>query len=329
MIVILEDSFFCSPACYQQVSFIACLENSRHSLLPENVTGAVYKAWKQSAPKDVSDVVEALVQRAIRQLSVPASKMLGRIRVKASGSDDWINSPPSLLPSTALKVLQHPVYVFLENNHADKNFFQSFMSPGERRQFAERCERDSIRLIHGGGLGDLKRQMRDIAGQMDVKIRPYLCLVLIDSDALEPGKPSGTSQGVIEAAKELGLTACYQLARRSIENYLTDNALSMWCCENAHKTNKLYHCLRSFLNLPPQLRYHYNMKKGLKNEDERLIRMLYSGVSLYHKKALEKGFGEKVSECYERQDWVTRSDLVASGGWAELRKPVEQLLAMV
>ena len=229
--------------------------------------------------------------------------------------------------SAALTYLNRPFAVFVENSRADRYFINAFMTHEERRHFGELVEKGWVQIVHGGGLGDLKRQVEEEFGRANgANLRAFS---LFDSEAVVPGQPCADSVQLKETCQRLGMKHL-QLARRAIENYLPSGALAMWC-HSLKRTKRLGGVLRSFLRMNRAQKSHFNMKGGFKADRKHnsSAGTLFNNLDAKQLAELELGFGSRVARCFERPELVPKRELEEDGGWPEVRPAIGTMFSMI
>lgn len=327
MLVVLEPSFFEGADDFQQASLIGFVVRSRHKLVVSDETSAAYIKWRTSASPHIISALDQSQTVAFAVLTAPSSSRIGRISVNGESIDRWDRPVPSLSINCSLDLLARPVLLFVENNSADRNFLLRFMTHEERAQVIDFQSRGWLYFVHGGGIGDLRRQVADHSEAIHRSMRPNLMYALCDSDALLPGGTSLNAKLVSETCASLGIPH-HCLARRNIENYITRNALAQWCDKNKRAKPKMFRRLQALFRLTDAQRHHFNVKKGLAGDEDPASKALYRSMGEYDRGLLKEGFGTNVSSCFEFDGWITRKDLEEDNSWVEMRSTIDSVLRM-
>jgi hypothetical protein len=161
--------------------------------------------------------------------------------------------------------LNMPTVLLVENAQSDGEFIVAVASRlRPRLNRSLRSDRQSVEIFQGGGIGELPREISRISGhylQRRPKGLPSRFLVVADSDAKRPGRPSRDAALVAEAARKSSVD-CHILQKRSIENYIPNEALDGY----AHKRPHLREAVNTIKNLSGAARDHYPLKGGLPSD---------------------------------------------------------------
>lgn len=237
----------------------------------------------------------------------------------------------------AAQLLVTPLQVLLENCENDFNFLMALAPEPWRAQLQTAKTEGWLEPEHGGGLTGLKTRLEDRytspqVGELGCK--RLLTWTMFDKDSApdDCSKPSAISGKVValcvSLAKEWPL-GHWQLNRRSIENYLPDEALYHWMSkQGGEERDRLEKAIRAFHELErvrPEARWYLDMKDGLMGDarlsrEERLsvrqkgwslreewLDPLFHGLREKSRNALRDGFKGnkgKVADVYERA-WET------------------------
>lgn len=219
-----------------------------------------------------------------------------------------VGSPPhSLLPEDALRALQLPAFVVVENAESDKAFLASMMRTFGRNALDEALRRGHWEIISAGGGGEIPKRVNECLAKIGEG--PRRVLILSDSDRLLPSERTKTVEKINQCAADHSVSAVI-LNKREIENYIPYDAL--WDQgKNRERCN-------AFLLLSQRGRDHYDMKRGFGRDPEtkevvipEAQRALYEGVR--PRRVLDDlvgGFGGRVWECFA-SDKVTESAIRA------------------
>lgn len=181
--------------------------------------------------------------------------------------------------SVAAVLLTQPLGVLVENEINDGAFFKRLLEtidPELVGWFGE--ARPRVRFENGGGKAVVRAQVAH-RGQAAVATGvPLRLLVLIDSDSRFPGDPGKDTVATTNACAEAG-ASLFVLAKRAIENYVTDAVLE----DYARGNPDLASAIAFVLALAPEARDHYPIKRGIPVEDSHKLlpaeKTVYSDIS--------------------------------------------------
>ncbi|WFF08279.1 hypothetical protein O7622_06870 [Micromonospora sp. WMMD1076] len=156
-----------------------------------------------------------------------------------------------------------PVAVLVENPHTDGRWLQLIVNK-LRPRLARYLNGPgkAVDLRHGGGIGSVPAELRRLAEEYrryhPGEAVPLRVVVIVDSDRESPDHISGSANQVMRVASELGAT-CHVLAKRSIENYIPDDALDTFVQQRADRR----YAVEVIKSLSAPARDFYPMKAGL------------------------------------------------------------------
>jgi hypothetical protein len=259
------------------------------------------------------------------------------IQVADIDSPLWYEKQPQLPINEALRFLQQPFTIFLENRRNDQAFLKTVATGWRKQRLLQLLEKDWIQFGTGGGIGEVKKWAEEIEDVPEKCLRGF---ALFDSDALKPNEPSKESASTVNACVKA--TVCYhRLERRAIENYLPIQFLEQWMGEQVDKERKVM----AFKKLTPEQRHHFNMKKGFKGDFElnqndkyprrepkeyALVGDFYSSVNSDVRNALELGFGKDIAELFQAEQFKIQDQwFIDDGQTAEINPMLDKLLALI
>jgi hypothetical protein len=335
MRVLIDASFFAGSEA-DDLAFLhlfALARDGRHLLL----TAPTF-ACGPAGPREVLDWLAALPEACCRQVrqvleqGVAAASGLPAdavgIRLVAGTRSDW--AAGRLCLPDALRLLQTPLGVMVENRRADWRFLLALAPPVQRDRLRQALDRGWLEILHAGGLGEMKAWLEALLEHPFTSVsnatRLLRLWVMFDRDA-ERADPSQPSYESI-AMKTLCASAParpwpfghYQLGRRAIENYLPAAALHHWQAEKSGaEGRRRREVVDAFCKLrrdQPAAARQYHMKSGLladlsdearkdvegkprRIQDSDLVR--FSGLSAADRATL-KDLGRLVSEARRIQD---------------------------
>lgn len=204
--------------------------------------------------------------------------------------------PLALLPSEAVKALEMPAFVIVENGESDRAFLDAMLRAFGRAALKDALDRGLWEVVSAGGGGEIPKRVAERMARIGEG--PRRVLILSDSDRLTPGEQTKTVKDITACAQAHGVKAIL-LGKREIENYLPYEAL--WE-KNRHRKR-----CNAYLQLAQEQRDHYDMKKGfVVNKQTGKVRIpaaqqkLFAGVRPRRiLEDLQGGFGDKVGGCFQ------------------------------
>jgi hypothetical protein len=158
--------------------------------------------------------------------------------------------------------LNLPTVLLVENAKSDGDFIKAVANRLKPRLNGSlRGAYQSVQIYQGGGIGELPREITRISERYILHRPnglPPRFLVVADSDAKQPGQPSGDASLVAKAARTTSID-CHILEKRSIENYIPDEALAGFARKRPH----LRDAVTAITSLSGAARDHYPVKGGL------------------------------------------------------------------
>lgn len=207
-------------------------------------------------------------------------------------------SPCALDAKLAWQVLREPLHVIMENATSDGAAFLDavldILGSDELTRLRKRCQPPAIRYEGPGGNGELTKRLDQMLDDPAWQGIPRRIVVLTDSDAAAPGKPSAKAQQ-IEAHCRRRSVPCHVLRKRAIENYLPQEVLEDWC---SHPDLTVARDRVAALGrLSDEQRDHFPMKEGLKKLPP-AERQLYENVGPGDLRLLEEGLRKHVCRLF-------------------------------
>lgn len=160
-----------------------------------------------------------------------------------------------------------PLTLVLENAETDGGWLRLVVDklrPRLRRDFDGASPGIDVR--QAGGIGEIPKELERLA-PANQRARPsqrlpIRLIAMCDSDASAPGQLSRDALAVQAAAARVGAIA-HVLSKRSIENYIPDNALLRY----SETRRDAAPAVRHLEGLDRAQRDHYPLKSGLKSSD--------------------------------------------------------------
>jgi hypothetical protein len=332
MRVLIDAAFFTGPEA-EGLAFLhlfALARDGRHVLLtappfrpdgPREVLD-----WLADLPEVCCRQIRQVLEQGVRTASGLPAEAVG-IRLVAGTSSDW--PAGRLCLPDALRLLQTPLGVMVENRRADWRFLLALAPPVQRDQLQRAFDDGWLEILHAGGLGEMKAWLEELLVQpftSPSKAARLLRLwVMFDRDAdpadrRQPSPACVAMKALCESAPArpwpLGH---YRLGRRAIENYLPEAALRRWQSDKSGpegtKRRKVVDALCKLRRDQPEAARQYNMKSGLlaelspevrKDAEEKARRIqdadldpLFHGLPDTERDALARGFGTHITKYVE------------------------------
>lgn len=287
MNVILDESALAADAAdpLDLLALFAVCAGRRHVLVLTPSSRQKMGAWMDAHLKPESSIrrrihqVLELNQRKFPNVSSDAASI-----TVISGPTEW--SRARLDPYHAVRLLQRPLRLLVENSRNDAAFLRLMAEPADRRSLEEALHCGWVEYEMGGGILEIGHRVRRLAKAKatdhSAMIERARLWIMFDRDAHrdDRSKESDDSREVREFAAQIKtpwpLTA-HQLERRAIESYVPARTLRGWWCGQAETPDKEHNRRRlvdAFLTEPPRglsakARQHYNMKYGLLRDVEK------------------------------------------------------------
>lgn len=307
---VLDASLFVAPRTLALLRLFGFALEGRHRIEIRDRADAAFHQWVKllkQCPGEVDDAVVAALDLASREEANHPSGV--ELFVSDREASAWSRSEINL--DDALLVAGQAFYVLLENAETDSRFLRAMMTSDERSWFDERIKREWLIFAGCGGITELTKRVKALnTGQSSLGLRSA---ALFDSDAVEAGKPHANSRAAKDACERVPELPHHQLARRSIENYLPPSALERLL--NKKDEKKKASALGKLLT-----KHFYNAKDGHRGDRKRTP--IVPWLPAKRNTPLEEGFGDDVGVLFES---VGNHELVADGGFAELRAFIERL----
>jgi len=328
MRVLIDAAFFAGPEA-DDLAFLnlfALARDGRHLLLTAPTFGPAGPRevldWLASLPEACCRQVRQVLEQGVAAASGLPADAVG-IRLAAGTSSDWPAGRLSL--PDALRLLQTPLGVMVENRRADWRFLLALAPPVQRDRLRQALDHGWLEILHAGGLGEMKAWLEELLEHPFTSVSNAARLLRLwvmfdrDADRADRSQPSPVSCGMktlCESAPErpwhLGH---YRLGRRAIENYLPVAALHHWQWEVSRgeglKRQEIVSALCELRKKKPEAACQYNMKLGFLadlslearkdvQEKPRLIQdadldPLFHGLSDTDRNALKRGFGKHIA----------------------------------
>lgn len=320
MRLVLTGSLFAAPALRHTdlVTLLNLAERRRHIVELEDED--TWLAWLSTQHERLQLELHGLVKSSIRLAHDELPGALS-VQVEATASaPQW--APPRLRLglADALKLLDEPLGLLLENSRNDWNFLLR-LAPGAARTLLQEAEQDRLLEPLMGGGSTIVQQMEARAAHSPAK--KARTFVLFDSDRLHPDElhPDWPKQAPehAEGCGAVKYEVCarmhfpdqhHRLMRRFIESYMPLDALKAWCERTGDKADPIVrgNAFQSFQHLADDQRWFYPMKGGFKKDSSANAtarqRDLYMSLSQAERAALSDGFGNYLSSWYDPSNYA-------------------------
>jgi hypothetical protein len=224
--------------------FVLAADERRHVLLtdppwdPED-NGQPVQRWLASLSGEVQDAVEKTLERGLDEVANMGAS-IARVFVEQIKQSQWEDGV--LSPEDALRLMQTPLWLVLENGRNDLQFLRRVLEKKERDVLDEHLAAGRVEVPLGGGTGELKIFLENLATlpaapsisqETTSWVRRLRSWVMFDRDARSddprlPSEPSETLREQCAAMTRPRPFPGHQLGRRTIENYLPFEALRAW-----------------------------------------------------------------------------------------------------
>lgn len=280
MRVLIDAAFFAGREA-DDLAFLhlcALARDGRHLLLTAPTFGPAGPPevldWLASLPEACCRQVRQVLEQGVGAANGLSADAVG-IRLVAGTRSDW-GAGRLCLPD-ALRLLQTPLGVMVENRRADWRFLLALAPPVQRDRLRQALDHGWLEILHAGGLGEMKAWLEELLEQPFTSVSNAARLsrlwVMFDRDA-DPADRSQPSQASIvmktlcESAPVLPWPlGHYRLGRRAIENYLPEAALRRWQSEKSGaEGTRRREVVDAFCKLrrnQPAAARQYQMKAGL------------------------------------------------------------------
>ena len=148
-------------------------------------------------------------------------------------------------PSEAIVYLLQPLSIILENGLNDSHLIKAiFRLFDQTRELTHRMDEGWIRFENAGGCSNVKNFLKARINSYGNKQKFLNCYVLLDGDRRYPAdpEPSKKYRRLIEQLVEWGVSY-HVLEKRSMENYMPDEAINSFMTEETRAWIIAYHTL--------------------------------------------------------------------------------------
>ncbi|HEV7371785.1 hypothetical protein [Arenibaculum sp.] len=201
-------------------------------------------------------------------------------------------------PDKASRYLSKPLRIIVENRFTDGAFLDCILrllAPEKLRKLrVENNVPDLIEVDGAGGLGEVPKHVRYRTEEAAQEGLPIRIAVFTDSDSRYAGHQDCQVAAVESACQDHGVP-CRILKKRSIENYIPDEALLAWAIRNASRQ----HIVSALIEMPDGIRDYFPIKRGLPavspSPDETAF---YAPLQEPNRSTLRNGLGDIAIACF-------------------------------
>lgn len=319
MKILIDDAVFANAELATSLLRLFHLSLAQRHRIIIDESGSAFKRWLSARGRDDQEECKFAIEESVEAESREPARRALRVVQRET---DWDTSPPQTTVPEALRLLHRPFRILVENRTNDYRFLLAMANDAQRDEIEKREQESWLIVEHGGGISEMENFVRECKKD---PIKILTLWVLFDSDAKLPGKPSSQARGLRGACGRR--VPHHMLARRTIENYVTQSALEAWGEEK-----NIQERVKAFYAMPTQdHRSFFNMKHGLKRDAESaegIAQDLYGPQALDPslQEQLEMGFGPRLRDVFG-SGVVRTADLIAEGTFAEMNGAVTDLLA--
>jgi hypothetical protein len=293
--------------------------DERHDVAIAPPHSEIFEQWLSAQGGSIKDAIRLATATGLQNHVSSTPGLV--VTVQPNGAETFNPRSTFVSVESAVRLLEQPLRILVENDIADAHFLTAFLPADARSRFEKFVAARWVEFQHCGGITSLSERVRILKGSPADQIRAF---VLFDSDGLIPGQ---ISQHANEARSECqGSVPFHMLSGRAIENYLTTPALEAWAFSgsaSAQRRNKPK--ARAFGRLTADQKRHFNMKRGFDGDrdhaDSATVGSFYASVSVQDRTTLENGFGRSIAELFD----ATRHPAGRSG-WFDVHVHAPELV---
>jgi hypothetical protein len=215
-----------------------------------------------------------------------------------------------LTARAARRFLSEPLRIVMENIESDGVFLDAVfdaLGPGELHDL-RKCEPPALCYDSPGGNGEIPKRVRHYINDSAWRDIPRRLFVLTDSDRLEPQDSEGAAAKSIRRQCEKTGLPCHVLRKRTIENYVPQQAIDAWAEKPEHTIAR--DMVAALTRLNEDQRNYFPMKEGLKGQNHSADLFSPSRISQEDRELLsKKPFGRDVVRFFRDRTTVTAETL--------------------
>jgi len=253
------------------------------------------------------DEPSANAYRKALDMSARAAALLAadtsQVTISAGVESSWGDPVAILEVDDAIRLLEEPLGILVENGENDWQFLMGLMRQSEKERVTDAIVRRWVQVLHGGGQTLSSEMLR----RLTYKSSGLRTFVVFDSDRRHPselenawaptGQVSCTGYGFEQIAKVEMPGRYWMLKRRFIESYMPQEELAAAVSGNVPPD-----AVTAYFRMNEAARWYYNMKKGFAGDDTpengHRSQALFATLSADEKAALRTGFGRRMAERY-------------------------------
>ncbi|AEF53222.1 hypothetical protein [Marinomonas posidonica] len=239
--------------------------------------------------------------------------------------DNWNLQYPIIKIEEAIKIIDKPYEIWLENGIDDRDFLLLLMAEEIKKYFLDKSDKNQIIFVGKGGLGEIKKHIVSSKDKNHIKNKVF---VIFDSDKNKKDNISRQAKEVIEVCSENCLKHhCWN--RRAIENYLPIEHLKNKLNKNDRDQKKY----SAFLSMNQEQKYYYHMKRGLKDTSCKNSGLYDNIEEMIRENELYSGFGKGIFSKFIRltnenknEDEIIRRLIEKKDSSLEIKNLIDNLL---
>lgn len=304
MMVLVDDDVIVAAATSSRVvelhELMAYVYRRRHVVIGN------FEPWFATLDQQTAGSYRAAMAYSIRGSTTHIGSV-ATIHIKLNANGTWHDPIAELCLADALRLLQEPLGIIVENATNDWNFLRKLVTQVAREILDQALNNGWITILHGGGA----EMVANISRRAAVQHRILRTFAMFDSDRHHPDELAADWQPAAQvtcqgyntentAREHLG-SRYWRLERRFIESYLPKAELAAH--EEANR-NISAGATDAFFRMPQRSRSYYNMKSGfnsITNNAQVRQQDLYAGVAGPDLALLAKGFGRAAGRYTDSQ----------------------------
>lgn len=308
MIAILSDGVIDATSKTTDVTKLHKLfgfaSEGRHVLITTSQTET--SRWLETLDLPTRTAYKQALELSARATATLSSDTARVQIIQNNNISTWDTFSSKLNIDDALKLLEEPLGILLENANNDWHFLNRIIRSSERVRLQRAVDARWAEPLHGGG-SDLVQRIADRTSSIAKRLRTF---VLFDSDRRHPDelhpdwepKAPEACQGFTteKSITDANIGGYWRLSRRFIESYMPRQELAKAATDAA--------AVDAFFRLSRPGQWYFNIKKGFKDdakaENAHRAKDLYTNVKQEDKELLHLGFGRKVADQYSASETV-------------------------
>ena len=318
MMVLVDDDVIVAAAASSSV--VELHELMIHSYRRRHVVIGNFEPWFSTLDQQSASSYRTAMGYSIRGSATHIGNV-ATVHIKLNANGKWHDPIAELSLSDALRLLQEPLGIIVENAKNDWEFLRKLVTQVTRETLDQALSNGWITILHGGG-ADMVANISRRAAVQHLLLRTF---AMFDSDRHHPDELAAGWQPISPVACQgyktedtarahLG-SRYWRLERRFIESYLPKAELE---AHEAANRNVLAGATEAFFKMPQRSRSYYNMKDGFNSTSNNAqVRQqdLYAGVAEPDRALLAKGFSRAANRYTNSQAhfaWDTEAQAEAA-----------------